>query len=114
VLRRFWLEFEFDPGPDGEWRGVPPRFGVTGWDIDDCLGMIRDWMGRGTLPPLVRVIEDVDLSTFELYGWESLGVPVWRGIWCPAYNRDLSGSWPQGRRGTLENAMGLFGRIHTD
>jgi hypothetical protein len=95
-LRRFWFEFEVSPpdvvprsldGPD-HWKSIQRLrngVGVTGYDEADCLGLIQaNVMGRDELPPIRRVVPDVDVSTLdEGHVLGNLGVPVWRGIWYP-------------------------------
>lgn len=93
ILRRFWLEFEIDwqrwrPGEAVLGLGV----GITGWDLPDCLAMLRVITHLDDLPPLLRVVEDVDLADFAL-ATLGRGVPVWRGIWHPPLNLKSSGRW---------------------
>jgi hypothetical protein len=97
MLRRFW--FEFDPSElvtaqDGKWP-VPGRFsylslgcGITAYDYQDALGLLRKWVIRGEdLPRFSRVIEDIDVSTLDAgHVLPNAGCPVWRGVWFPALN----------------------------
>lgn len=101
-LHRFWIEFDIptsehpDPPTSGtisvdggsrRYRMLSRGVGVTGYDLEDCLGMVREALKEG-LPPITAVVTDPDLSGPE---WDSRltgsGSPVWRSIWFPL-NRD--------------------------
>jgi hypothetical protein len=94
-VSRYWLHFDISAIFP---RGWPPVIGVTGRDLDDCLGIIAHRYGPNP-PPLTRVVKDPDLTDFRPgmapLGW-SLGVPVWRGIWYPPEN--LGGPEPPERQ----------------
>jgi hypothetical protein len=83
TLRRFWIEFEprlsFGSG-----------FGVTAIDVDDALGLIAEWrrdfLSRDVdpLPPPMRIVEDVDVSTLDPgHVLNQINPPIWRGVWYP-------------------------------
>ena len=65
-LRRFWIEFEPEPGSPGF-----PRFGVTAVDLADALALIERWRDgmtpspMGTLGRPSTVVEDIDVSTLD-------------------------------------------------
>ena len=99
-LTRFWFEFDLPPSPpprvgdgvsvDGaDWwqpiRRLTYGIGATGWDREDCLRMVQWHLLDGEeLPPLKRVIEDVDVRTLDQsHVARNMGVCVWRGIWWP-------------------------------
>lgn len=80
-LRRFW--FEFDPSAD-----VPPGArlgcGVTAVSRDDAERLIREGFGCD-LPPVRRVIKDVDVTTLdEGHVLPNIGDVSVRGVWYPA------------------------------
>ena len=85
-LRRFWFEFEIDAA---DWSspvsGLKRGCGVTGHGRDECLELVRaKLLGGGALPPLRRVIEDVDVSTLDSnHVLPNMGVAVQPGIWFP-------------------------------
>lgn len=99
-LHRFWIEFDIPasehpdrPAPgtislDGgsrRYRMLSRGVGLTGYDLEDCLGMVREVLEED-LPPFTTVVTDPDLSGPE---WDSRltgsGSPVWRSIWFPLY-----------------------------
>jgi hypothetical protein len=86
-LRRYWIEFE--PTPSGlitPWTW----FGVTAIDVADAVELIRRFVQShrsepiGPLPPVARVIEDVDVSTLDAgHVLPNMDPPLWRGVWYP-------------------------------
>jgi hypothetical protein len=95
-LKRFWLRFDASDHP---YFIAASPIGVTGYDLDDCLRMVRAVYGP-VLPPLIDVVEHPDLSHTR-----GLGVPIWRGIWRPYMNiggpepLEHLDSWSWGREG---------------
>ena len=95
-LRRYWIEFE----PLGEDEELDLIFlagwsraacGVTAHSFEDALVLVRENLVLGgPLPAVRKVIEDVDLSTFEDDPFLAanvlphVGPPIWRGIWFPS------------------------------
>jgi hypothetical protein len=97
-LHRYWIQFDLVAddlpkppvsgtvsldGGSGRYRLLGRGVGVTGYDLDDCLGMIRDVLGEEV--PSVKTMEvDPDMSRPH---WDSRlvgsGSPVWRSIWFP-------------------------------
>ena len=92
VLTRYWIEFDW-PQPDGVATTVfgPHGFGVTAFDLDDALGLIRteffdriENAGRAKPEPPVRsVVEDVDVSLLSDHVRPNMYPPNWRGVWYP-------------------------------
>jgi hypothetical protein len=95
-MHRYWLYFDISASYP---RGWPPVVGVTGRDVDDCVEILRHRYGRH-VPPVVRVVEDPDLTDFGPGalpgGWTTLGMPVRRGIWYPPEN--ITGPEPPERQ----------------
>jgi hypothetical protein len=103
ILRRYWIQFDLPPmeRTRGGWLTIDDTAeaymrggcGVTGYDLDDCLRLIQEVVFRGdALPAVASVIEDVDVSSLDfdrLRG--NFGVPVWRGIWYPNFQRSAPG-----------------------
>ena len=91
LVTRFWFEFDLS----GENLRRFPYFpaygiGITAYDYHDALRLLRKWVIRGDeMPPIIDVIEDVDISRLEQeFGPRNLrlGCPVWRGVWHPPVN----------------------------
>jgi hypothetical protein len=106
-LRRYWFEFEVEPEPPPPagrirldhlpdatraQRFLQRGVGVTGYDEADCLELICRLLEGEPLPPIARVLPDVDVSTLPVVA--GFGMTVWRGIWHPPLNR--SGPEPLG------------------
>jgi hypothetical protein len=84
AVRRYWLRFMGDLVQ----HGMPREVGVTGWDLADCMRLVRYAFGP-EVPPPVAVVEQPDLSddhSREVIGGWTVGVPVWRGMWFPPHN----------------------------
>jgi hypothetical protein len=95
VVRRFWFEFDLaSPGsqPEPTFACLSLGVGVTGFDVADCLWMIRDLLPTARMPPIRSVTPDVSLAEFAPRA-PGLGVPVWRGVWFPPDNLRTSGVW---------------------
>ena len=91
-LIRFFFTFEQPPLPpydglislDSSPNG-PGEVGVTACDRDDALSLVRErFWPDGGMPAVASVLEDVDVSNLRIDG-RRLGVPVWRGVWYPAF-----------------------------
>jgi hypothetical protein len=68
VLHRYWLIFEGDAYtlPAGLAMGC----GVTAFSSDQAADMIRhDLLGGEELPPVARVVEDVEVSALDPCGF---------------------------------------------
>ena len=88
-LIRFWFEFDYGPGPGGltTWNPGPPWVGVTAFDYDDAVRIVRaEYFADRSMPAVRSFIEDVDVSAIDVIkgtGYR-FSPPVWRGIWYPA------------------------------
>ena len=83
-LHRYWIKFEVgfvDPCVE-----LLQGCGVTAYDQDDTLKLIREHILKDTpMPPISEIIEDIDVSTLdENHVLPNMGVPIRRGIWFPA------------------------------
>jgi hypothetical protein len=110
-VRRFWIEFDLPPFDDLV-RERDARLvlycgvGVTGFDLADCLWMVRDLRPFSFLPPVSKVVPDISLADFTPAAGLSLGVPVWRGVWYPAVNLGTSGTWrPRGAARAMDPSV---------
>lgn len=89
-LKRYWFEFDF-PEPRLGHEGYIPACGgcgITAFDYDDALKIMRQFMLQdGETPIFRRIVENVDISAIEDEDvLNHMGVPVWRGVWYPDYN----------------------------
>ena len=84
-LTRYW--FEFDWGDEEPPPGARFGCGVTALGAEDALALLRErvFVGRD-LPPIKRMIEDVDVSTLdEGHVLPNMAPPNWRGVWFPPF-----------------------------
>jgi len=81
-LIRYW--FEFDSTAPSAAR-LTPWWGVTAWTVEDARGLILGTTRFGqSLPPVTRLIEDVDVSTLDQeHVARNMLAPNERGIWYP-------------------------------
>ena len=85
-IRRYW--FEFDVDSSAATSGLRARLadgcGVTGRDEDDCLELIkRNVLAGNELPPVRRVIRDIELSTLSALIQRTIEGTRARGVWYP-------------------------------
>lgn len=80
MLKRFW--FKFSAPPLGS---VNLGCGVTAYDYNDALKLLRDKIFAGReMPIIAEVIEDVDVATLDKnHVIPNMEAPVIRGIWFP-------------------------------
>jgi hypothetical protein len=82
-LHRFWFEFggPREALPPGGWIGC----GVTAVDRSDAERLLLDDLfGGGGLPPIARLVEDVDVSQLDAgHVIPHMGDPTIRGVWFP-------------------------------
>jgi hypothetical protein len=104
-LFRLWVEFDVAARVASNWRTCEPGkpfvigvtggrpiwwdgCGVSGYDEDDCLALLREQVFEGqALPPILRWVPSVDVSTLPKDVRHAIGVSVYRGVWFPARNR---------------------------
>jgi hypothetical protein len=100
-LTRFWFAFDLDghhppvpaPGADGRDGGTVRHqwlsfgAGVTGYDQEDALTLLRELVGAD-LPPPIRCVTDGDADRASLGIPDELAVgnAAWRGVWFPPDN----------------------------
>ena len=97
-LVRYWFEFDVaDQKPPDDslvrldggtlaFRYFGSGAGVTGYDEADCLLQLTQMLDAEPLPPVIRRIRQVDVSSLPIDP-RFIGVPVWRGVWFPYLNR---------------------------
>ena len=61
--------------------------GVSGYDEDDCLALVRTHVFAGRPVPEFRArVPDIDVSTLPAFVQQHLGNPASRGVWFPDLN----------------------------
>lgn len=80
-LRRFWFNFE----RIGEMTPLNLGCGVTAYDYDDAIALLRERVFTKTaMPKIARCIPDVDVATLDAnHVLPNLGSVIERGIWFP-------------------------------
>lgn len=80
-LRRYWVKFQHTPAPSALALGV----GVSAFGKEDALALIGERVFvEHELPPILEMIEDVDVRTLdEGHVIPNMGVVARRGIWFP-------------------------------
>ena len=85
ILTRYWFEFDWEEGS----RPRPERLGcgVTAFDREDALRLVSEVaFADEEVPPVKRVIDDVDVQTLDPgHVLSNIGVPSERGVWFPNY-----------------------------
>jgi hypothetical protein len=62
-------------------------FGVSGYDEEDCLDLVRTEIFHGRpLPDIRNRMPDIDVSTLPEHIQQLLGNPAARGVWFPPLN----------------------------
>jgi hypothetical protein len=91
ILVPFWIEL--DESGDGITHRSPLGYGVTAFDQEDALSLLREHVfGGAEMPPTRSVIDDVDLSALdEGHVRPNMETPVFRGVWFPRGYKDPSG-----------------------
>ena len=81
-LTRYWIEFDHTSSIDAR---MTPWVGVTAWTLDDALYLVRSLLFAGrTLPPMLRTIENVDVSQLDAkHVLHHVHPSNERGIWYP-------------------------------
>lgn len=91
----YWIEFaprdwfEID---DDEATAPPCTFGVTAASLDDALALVRAVaFPDRPLPPLRRVVEDIDLAMLTMYNMSPGILPRDQpGVWYPVLSQTVS------------------------
>lgn len=91
ILTRYWFEFvisDQDLQRYNNYGGLGLGCGVTAYTYEDALAVLAEQLFRGEpIPPVRKVIEDVDVSTLDAgHVLPNMGVPAWRGVWFPCLN----------------------------
>jgi hypothetical protein len=84
-LRRYWFKF----GNLGKFDRLYFGCGITAYDYDDAMTILRERVFHGGLVPQPdSAIEDVDVSTLDAgHVLPNMDVPIYRGVWFPkGYN----------------------------
>jgi hypothetical protein len=91
-LRTYWFEFDLAQGDDWP-RGTRIGAGVTAFDMDDARTLLgSDVFTGGPIPPIVKVVEDVDPRTLDPWSvLANMHPPTVRGLWFPAMSREPTG-----------------------
>ncbi len=89
LLHRYWFEFEPPREANSPIGAItlspwpPSGCGVTAYTLEDAQHLMHTQLGAlGPIPPIRRVVEDVDLSTVDVLR-RAMIIPVWRGVWYP-------------------------------
>jgi hypothetical protein len=82
AMKRFWIELEIE---DPSYMHLAAGCGVTARDREEALGLVREFLfSGGSLPPVRRIIENVDISQLDpLHVRPNMGTPLRYGIWFP-------------------------------
>ncbi|NVJ17593.1 hypothetical protein [Myxococcus sp. AM010] len=97
LLHRYWLEFDRRVDnwpPSSRWMMLLGGCGVTAFTVEDALRLVRESLFKDEpLPPLARIIEDVDITTLDAgHIRPNIHEPVRRGIWYPMGHYTSGGS----------------------
>jgi hypothetical protein len=81
---RYWIEFDFTEYSKLT-RGAKMGIGVTGFDYDDVIDIIKLKIFEGeNMPPIKTAIRDVDVRTLDQnHVIQNMLPPNRRGIWYP-------------------------------
>jgi hypothetical protein len=96
ALRRVWYQFEFPAHIreildrdgsvvlTGDATGFTIGCGVSGYDEDDALRLVRDALFDSAPPPPIRTsVLDIDVSTLPDQVRHHMGNAASRGVWFP-------------------------------
>ena len=74
-LTRYWIEFDVEHSHG---------YGVTAFTSDDALGLLRERVFSDELPPVARLVEDIDVSSLDAgHVLPNMSPPNRRGVWFP-------------------------------
>jgi hypothetical protein len=81
-LIRFWFVFESNVSSRAK---LIPQVGVTAWTREDAELLVRERLFQlEGLPPILQIIEDVDVSQLdENHVHRNMSPPNLRGVWYP-------------------------------
>ncbi|MGI8856740.1 MAG: hypothetical protein ACR2JW_13405 [Thermomicrobiales bacterium] len=84
-LTRYWIDFGRAPGGDDGASATTRVCGVTVASLDDALALAGAALFRGQrLPPVERVIENIDLAMLDAFHVGPSVLPPHRcGVWYP-------------------------------
>jgi hypothetical protein len=81
VLHRFWIEFDRTASAASR---LTPHVGVTAFDVEDAKFLLEQRLFDHGLPPIVHVVEDIDVSTLDPGKvLIRMAPPNQRGVWYP-------------------------------
>ena len=82
-MHRYW--FQFDVEFDGKAPpGVIIGCGITAYDYEDALKLLREKVFLCEILPIRSYIEDVDISTLDQgHVLPNMSAPIKRGVWFP-------------------------------
>jgi hypothetical protein len=83
-LHRYWFQFDLKLGDDAP-AGTLLGCGVTAFNYEDAIALLGERVFRSaSLPPIVEVREDVDVSQLDPgHVLPNMGIPIDRGVWFP-------------------------------
>lgn len=86
-MTRFWFTFKIN-NPEGVVPAFVRNYGVTAFEYDDAMDILRKQVFRDTrMPEIESVVPDVDVSTLDPnHVLPNLGIAAARGIWYPRGN----------------------------
>jgi hypothetical protein len=81
MIKRFWFSFSEQPLPIGVQHGC----GLSAYDYEDALGLLKDRVFEGIdLPSIDNVVEDIDVSILDSgHVLPNMGNISIRGVWFP-------------------------------
>jgi hypothetical protein len=78
---RYWFEFD---RTTSDTALISPWWGVTAHDLEDAKRLLIEHAFKGDLPPIARLVENVDVSTLDPdHVLINMNPPIWYGIWYP-------------------------------
>lgn len=95
LLHRYWLEFDRTGSAESlAGRGLLLGCGVTAFSPEDATQLVHACIfGQASMPAVVRIIEDVDITTLDAgHVLPNMTEPVSRGIWYPSGYRSSGGT----------------------
>ena len=82
-LHRYWILFEISDEMPHYWH-LRVGCGVTAHNVSNALQIVQDELFKEeALPPILDVVEDVDVSALDPNHDIPMGCPACYGIWYP-------------------------------